>query len=67
MSIIYISIISSLKRATGFGISKEQHTRLLPKLRYHLYETEKEIKQKKKVLKKVNEDVIILKAKSTQI
>lgn len=47
-----LSIISSLKGATGLEISKEQHTRLLPKLRYHLDETEKEIKQKKKVLKK---------------
>jgi predicted phage gp36 major capsid-like protein len=61
------SIIGSLKRATGFGVSKEQHTRLLPKLREQLNETEKEIKQKKKVLKKVNEDVILLKAKAGQI
>ena len=61
------SFLKTLKRATGFGISKEQHTRLLPKLREQLDETEKEIKQKKKVLKKVNEDVILLKAKAGQI
>jgi ABC-type transporter Mla maintaining outer membrane lipid asymmetry ATPase subunit MlaF len=61
------SIIGTLKRATGFGISKDQHTKLLPKLREQLNETEKEIKQKKKVLNKVNEDVILLKAKAVQI
>ena len=61
------SIIGTLKRATGFGISKDQHTKLLPKLREQLNETEKEIKQKKKVLNKVNEDVILLKAKAEQI
>ena len=61
------SFLKTLKRATGFGISKEQHTRLLPKLREQLDETEMEIKQKKKVLKKVNEDVILLKAKAEQI
>jgi len=36
-------------------------------LREQLNDTEKEIKQKKKVLKKVNEDVILLKAKAEQI
>jgi hypothetical protein len=61
------SIISTLKRATGFGISKDQHSKLLPKLREQLNDTEKEIKQKKKVLKKLNEDVILLKAKAEQI
>ena len=61
------SIISTLKRATGFGVSKDQHAKLLPRLREQLNDTEKEIKQKKKVLKKVNEDVILLKAKATQI
>lgn len=61
------SIIGSLKRATGFGISKDQHSRLLPKLREQLNDTENEIKQKKKVLKKVNEDVILLKSKAEQI
>ena len=61
------SIISTLKRVTGFGVSKDQHAKLLPKLREQLNDTEKEIKQKKKVLKKVNEDVILLKAKAEQI
>ena len=61
------SIISTLKRATGFGVSKDQHAKLLPRLREQLNDTEKEIKQKKKVLKKVNEDVILLKAKAEQI
>jgi hypothetical protein len=61
------SILNTLKRATGFGISKDQHTKLLPRLREQLNDTEKEIIKKKKVLKKVNEDVILLKAKATQI
>jgi ABC-type transporter Mla maintaining outer membrane lipid asymmetry ATPase subunit MlaF len=61
------SIISTLKRVTGFGVSKDQHAKLLPKLREQLNDTEKEITKKKKVLKKVNEDVILLKAKATQI
>ena len=61
------SIIGSLKRVTGFGISKDQHSRLLPKLREQLNDTENEIKQKKKVLKKVSEDVILLKSKAEQI
>jgi uncharacterized protein involved in exopolysaccharide biosynthesis len=61
------SILNTLKRATGFGISKDQHTKLLPRLREQLNDTEKEINKKKKVLKKVNEDVILLKAKAEQI
>jgi uncharacterized protein involved in exopolysaccharide biosynthesis len=61
------SILNTLKRATGFGISKDQHTKLLPRLREQLNDTEKEITKKKKVLKKVNEDVILLKAKAEQI
>ena len=61
------SIIRTLKRVTGFGVSKDQHAKLLPKLREQLNDTENEIKQKKKVLKKVNEDVILLKAKAEQI
>lgn len=60
-------ILSSLKKATGFGVSKDQHAKLLPRLREQLNDTEKEIQQKKKVLTKVNDDIILLKAKARQI